>query len=269
MNQSLTPQQIGQRIAQLRKQRGLSQEELARQIPMSRPSLAQVERGNRNLSVGELQQISLILRFSLDEFLSENFKAGQENLIQEPATLYEVKERISTPQLNPLKFKNVILYLLTHCAGRPNVGETVIARLLYFCDFNYYEIYEEQLTGATYRKLPYGPAPEPLDRILDQMIEARLLQKIKTEYRGHPQTRYIPLKSADLTTLKASETAVIDKVIAQMGDWQESELTRYALGDKPWRASGENEVIDYELVFYRRPPYPMRTYSEENEQNII
>ena len=64
------------------------------------------------------------------------------------------------PTLQVDKFKNVLLYILERCAGKPNVGETVLYKLLYFADFNYYELYEEHLTGAKYRKLPFGPVPK-------------------------------------------------------------------------------------------------------------
>ena len=59
--------------------------------------------------------------------------------------LYILILKVSTPE----KFKNIILYLLECCAGKPNVGETVLYKLLYFSDFNYYELYEEQLSGAS------------------------------------------------------------------------------------------------------------------------
>lgn len=72
-----------------------------------------------------------------------------------------------------------MLYILERCAGKPNVGETVIYKLLYFCDFNYYEMYEEHLTGANYRKLPYDPVPLKFDTIINQMIDNGQLQRVK------------------------------------------------------------------------------------------
>ena len=65
----------------------------------------------------------------------------------------------------------MLLYILERCAGKPNVGETVLYKLLYFSDFNYYELYEEHLTGAKYRKLLYGPVPQKLDTIIGQMMK--------------------------------------------------------------------------------------------------
>jgi uncharacterized phage-associated protein len=167
------------------------------------------------------------------------------------------------PTLHIDKLKNVLLYILEHCAGKPNVGETVLYKLLYFCDFNYYELYEEHLTGAQYRKLPYGPIPQNLDSIISQMIEKRQLQSVKTEYHGFAQTRYLPLEKADLTQLLASEKEVIDKVIEQMSDWSATAISNYSHGDLPWDVTDEGQDISYELAFYREPPYSVRNYEDE------
>jgi transcriptional regulator with XRE-family HTH domain len=265
MNIKLSQKQIGQRITELRKMKGLSQEDLAKSVKISRPSLAQIELGNRSVDILELQKLSLILEFSLDDFMSKDFSASQELEGKEEKKAKKEEERISVPTLQINKFKNVLLYILERCAGKPNVGETVLYKLLYFSDFNYYELYEEHLTGAKYRKLPYGPVPQKLDTIIGQMIEKGQLQRVKTEYHGFPQTRYLPLVKADLTELRASEKEIIDRVIEQMSDWSAAMLSNYSHGDKPWKASKDGEEINYELAFYRRPPYSIRVY-EDDEQ---
>jgi len=265
MNIKLSQKQIGQRINELRKMKGLSQEDLAKNVKISRPSLAQIELGNRSVDILELQKLSMVLEFSLDDFMSKDFSVSQDVDVKEEKRAKKEEERISVPTLQVNKFKNVLLYILERCAGKPNVGETVLYKLLYFCDFNYYELYEEHLTGATYRKLPYGPVPQKLDTIIGQMIEKGQLQRVKTEYRGYPQTRYLPLEKADLTDLRASEKDVIDRVIEQMSDWSAAMLSNYSHGDKPWKASKDGEDINYELAFYRRPPYSIRVY-EDDEQ---
>lgn len=266
MNIRLSQKQIGRRIAELRKMKGLSQEDLAKIVKISRPSLAQIELGNRSINIMEIQRLSIGLGFSLDEFMSKEFIINQdiENKIESKSQKYD--ERISIPTLHVNKFKNVLLYILERCAGKPNVGETVLYKLLYFADFNYYELYEEHLTGAKYRKLPYGPVPQKLDTIINQMIDNNQLQRVKTEYHGYPQTRYLPLIKANLTELKASEKEIIDRVIEQMSDWSASAITDYSHKDMPWLASKEGEEINYELTFYRDAPYSVRNYGNESEE---
>jgi len=261
----LSQKQIGQRITELRKMKGLSQEDLAKSVKISRPSLAQIELGNRSVDILELQKLSLVLGFSLDAFMSKDFSASQEVDVREEKKAKKQEERISVPTLQVNKFKNVLLYILERCAGKPNVGESVLYKLLYFSDFNYYELYEEHLTGAKYRKLPYGPVPQNLDTIIGQMIEKGQLQRVKTEYHGYPQIRYLPLVKADLTELRASEKEIIDRVIAQMSDWSAAAISNYAHKDMPWLASKEGEEINYELAFYRDAPFSVRNYGDEIE----
>jgi len=263
---TLSQKQIGQRLAELRKVKGLSQEELAKTIKISRPSLAQIELGNRTVDVLELQKLSQVLGFSLDDFMSTDFSLTQEAFVEYETKSTKMMERTSVPALQIDKFKNVLLYILERCAGKPNVGETVIYKLLYFADFNYYELYEEQLTGAKYRKLPYGPVPQKLDSIIKQMIDDGQLQRVKTAYQGYPQTRYLPLKKANLTQLLASEKEVVDKVIEQMSDWSATAISNYSHKDIPWIASKEGEEINYELAFYREAPFSVRNYGDEIEE---
>lgn len=265
MNQDLSQLQIGRRISELRKMKKLSQADLAKSINVSRSSLVQIESGNRCVDILELQRLSMILGFSLDQFMSENFAANQQIESDTEVKPEKQTERISVPNLQVNKFKNVLLYILERCAGKPNVGETVLYKLLYFSDFNYYELYEEHLTGANYRKLPFGPVPQKLEIIIKQMIENGQLQRVKTEYFGLPQTRYLPLEKANLTELKASEKEVIDRVIEQMSDWSAAAISNYSHKDIPWLASKEGDEIDYELTFYREAPFSVRNYGNEIE----
>ncbi|MGM9475711.1 type II toxin-antitoxin system antitoxin SocA domain-containing protein [Pedobacter sp. GSP4] len=264
MGYELSKKEIGERITKLRLKKGFSQEDLAKSISISRPSLTQIELGNRGVSLNEMQKLAVVLNFSLDNFMTADFIQDQNVALANEIEETTSEERISVPTLNISKFKNVLLYLLERCAGKPNVGETVLYKLLYFSDFNYYELYEEHLTGANYKKLPYGPVPQKLDAVIDQMIESKQLEKIKTTYKGYPQKRFLPLEKADLTKLKASEKDVIDKVIEQMSDWSANAISDYSHKDLPWEVTEEGKDISYELAFYREIPYSVRVYDEDD-----
>jgi len=263
----LSPRQIGKRIVQLRKSKGYSQEDIARFLSIPRSSVAQIELGNRNVSVIELIKLSEVLAFSLDKFLAMEYNSEKESEpLVEDAFPAKAEMRISIPKLKMKKFKNILLYILERCGGKPNVGETVLYKLLYFSDFNFYEIYEEHLTGTQYRKLPYGPVPHKFEILIGQMIKKGQVQRIKTNYRGYPQTRYIPLDKADLTEMSAAEKDIVDKVIDRFSDWSASAISEYSHNDLPWKATDDGDIIDYELAFYRESPFSVRTYVDEPEQ---
>lgn len=259
----LSQKEIGKRISDLRKIKGLSQSDLSNRVDLSRSSITQIELGNRSLDTTELQKLSLVLGFSIDDLISDNFMVTDYEEVINNNTLKESEIRDSIPKLEVNKFQNILLYILEKCAGKPNVGETVLYKLLYFSDFNYYELYEEHLTGAKYRKLPFGPVPQKIDVLINQMINSGQIQRIKTEYYGLQQTRYIPLQKSRLTELKASEKDVVDNVINQMSDWSASVISNYSHKDLPWLATKEGEEISYELAFYREAPYSVRQYDAE------
>ena len=92
--------------------------------------------------------------------MAKEFCIDDDQLIYADKKAEKLKEWISEPTLNVYKFKNILLYILERYAGKPNVRETILSKLLYFSDFNYYELYNEHLTGSKYLKLPYGPVTQ-------------------------------------------------------------------------------------------------------------
>ncbi|TRZ76074.1 MAG: XRE family transcriptional regulator, partial [Chitinophagaceae bacterium] len=85
----LSKHDLGNRITELRKLKGFYQEDLANAIAISRPSLAQVELGNRNVDVFEMKKITEVLGCSMDEIISYNF-----SILEEPPMEYSVKKSV-------------------------------------------------------------------------------------------------------------------------------------------------------------------------------
>ena len=158
-NMGLSHNSIGWRLATLRKHRGLSQKELADQLDLSRSSLTQIEVGGRNLSVLELSKFAEVLKFSYDKFLAEDFVL-EEDAEEQNTEEIEANEDNTLPRLYLAKCKNIVLYILGKCAGKPNVNLGFLHLLLYHADFNYYEIYQEHLTGGIYKKKGIRPTNE-------------------------------------------------------------------------------------------------------------
>ncbi len=254
---------LGRRIAELRQVARLSQEKMAKMIGVSRSVYAQIELGNRTIAAVELADIAEILNFSLDDILSDGnmYKIP----VGEPMRLEDPGIRISVPDFNLSKFRNLILYILERCAGKANMGETVLYKLLYFSDFNYYELYEEHLSGASYKKWAKGPVPRDINMILHNMELEGMIQSFSVDYFGYKQKRYMPLVNCDKRVFNGAEIDVIDRVIDQLSDMSASQISQYSHGDMPWKASNDRQVIDYELVFYREFPYSVRCYGEQGD----
>lgn len=252
-------------IQQQRKKHNLTQDFLASKIGVSRPTYVQIEQGGRDLTITEARKLADIFDMPLNDFLSGNKKEFKVDFEKEKKTKKTARQemRISVPQQNLKKFREVLLYLLEKVGARPNIGETAIYKLLYFIDFDYYEKFEEQLIGAKYIKNHFGPTPIEFKKITDQMIEKGEIVKIKSRYFQHEQKKYLPRRSADLTVLSAQEIQHIDEVLARLAWKNASELSDYSHSDTPWRVHKIGEEISYETVFYRDDDHSVRNYEDE------
>ena len=257
---------LGKRIKALREALRINQEELAQKLEMDRASLSLIENDKRSLKADELILLSRALNISIDELL--NLKTSTEVILQQKEKPSDkVKDlRISVPRKNLKKFKQVLLYILGKVGAKPNVGETVLYKLLYFIDFNYYEKYEEQLIGATYIKNHHGPTPVEFQAIVNEMIESKEIEVVKSKYFQHLQKKYLPHQEPDLSLFNANEIKVIDDVLQKLSSMNASTISEYSHQDVPWIVTPERQKIDYESVFYRTPAYSVREYNNDEVQ---
>lgn len=253
-------------IQQLRKKHNLTQGFLASKIDVSRPTYIQIERGIRELTISKAEKLARIFSISLEDFLREKetpIIVTIEKDKQQPMANQTEDIRISIPQKNLKKFKEVLLYVLSKVGGKPNVGETVLYKLLYFIDFDYYEKFEEQLVGATYIKNHYGPTPVEFKKIVEQMEKQGELESVKSKHFQYEQKKYLPHRVPDLSVLTGQEKEHIDEVLARLSDKNAKELSDYSHGDIPWLTAKEGKPLSYESVFYRDEKYSVRNYNDE------
>ncbi|MBL7053225.1 MAG: DUF4065 domain-containing protein [Candidatus Portnoybacteria bacterium] len=250
-------------IQKLRKENDYSQQYLAGQLGISRPTYIQIEKGERELTVSEAKKLASIFSMSLKDLLNSKNKEIKVSLEKEIKKIIKPEMRIIMPQANVKKFKEVFLYILEKVGARPNIGETALYKLLYFIDFDYYEKFEEQLIGAKYIKNHFGPTPIEFKKITDQMIKNGEIEKIKSKYFQHEQKKYLPRKSADLKILSAQEIKHIDNVLTRLAWKNATELSDYSHSDTPWRVHKMGQEISYETVFYRDDDHSVRNYEDE------
>jgi len=258
--------QIGKRIKELRESAGLSQEELSARLGVKRVTLSSIENGERKITAEELKKLADIFNVSSDDILNkeESIKVVLEKGKNKKG---EKGIRISVPQENVEKFKEVLLYILNRVGAKPNIGETVLYKLLYFIDFNFYEKYEEQLIGAMYIKNKYGPTPVEFRKIVEQMENDKEIIEAQKEFFKYPQRKYLPLRKPDLSKLKAHEKEVIDKVLERLSDMTAKEISEYSHSDVPWIVTEDGKSIEYETVFYRTKAYSERNIDDEDRKD--
>ncbi|MDD5639245.1 MAG: DUF4065 domain-containing protein [Candidatus Pacebacteria bacterium] len=261
---------LGKFILEQRKKYNLTQELLASKIGVSRPTYMQIEQGERDLTITEARKLADIFGIPFDIFLQG--KEGVKIVIEVKGGKKQIKKeeleiRISVPQERVDKFRQILLYVLKKVGGKPNVGMTVLYKLLYFIDFDYYEKYENQLMGLVYLKNHHGPTPRLFENLIGDMTQKGDVEVVKSKFYQYPQTKYLvnPVIEPDLSILNGREKEHIDWELQRLSDLTASQLTDLSHKDVPWISAENGKPLDYESVFYRTSETSVREYDDTDE----
>jgi transcriptional regulator with XRE-family HTH domain len=254
-------------IKKIRDDRGISQQIIASILNVSRPTYQLMENGEKELTVPQIKILCDYYLVSFQGFINDKIIPQGDVILEEKDTFKKTTEsvRLSIPQEKVEVFKEVLLYILNKVGAKPNVGQTVLYKLLYFIDFDWYEKYETQLIGARYIKNHYGPTPVAFGKIVDDMKKHGEIEEVKSTFFTHLQTKYLPRREANLSVLKNAEALHhIDEELARLSDKTAKELSDLSHKDIPWISAKPEEALDYEAVFYRTPDTSVRAYDDTN-----
>lgn len=149
------------------------------------------------------------------------------------------------------KFKMVLHYLIYKCGFRNTVGRTVLHKLLYFSDFNYFEHHGKSITGESYRKMERGPVPIHFEEVMAELIDENSVRPGKRRLPcGKVMNRYFSINEPSID-LEKDELDIIDKVIKDLSHMNGKQIGEYSLSDEPTKLTADDEIIDYNLTSSR------------------
>ena len=164
---------------------------------------------------------------------------------------------------NPKKFKQVVHFFVARTACLDNIGKKALYKMLYFNDFNYYELHEKKLTGEVYAKLEHGPAPRHFNEIVNELKkEGKVIEK-KSTYYGRTQIKYMSSTKPDVSLLNANELEQLEDTLRRYGSMNGGQIEALSHKDIPWEIAKTSNDLDYEMVFYRDPAMSVREYSDD------
>ena len=161
------------------------------------------------------------------------------------------------------KFKQVVHFFISRTSSLDNIGKKALFKILYFNDFNYYELHEKKLTGEVYSKLPHGPAPRHFDEIVTELKEEGKVVETKATYYNRTQIRYLSATKPDVSLLDANELEHLEDTLCRFGSMNGGQIEALSHRDTPWEIAKPNKNLDYEMVFYRDPSMSVREYADD------
>jgi Protein of unknown function (DUF4065) len=155
------------------------------------------------------------------------------------------------------KMRELILYLATRSEEDPRFSATKLNKLLFYCDFTAYRKLGQSITGHSYQKLPFGPAPKAVLPLLDQMKRDRDCSESERDYFGLRQRRIQPERPPRREVFSEEELALADQILAELWENSAAEVSDLSHDFIGWKAADLNEVIPYETVFVGDPATPV------------
>ncbi|MHB8359993.1 MAG: Panacea domain-containing protein [Thermoplasmataceae archaeon] len=160
------------------------------------------------------------------------------------------------PKNQMSKTEEVYLYIIRKSQSNTNFGATLFNKILYFSDFDFYEQYRTSITGDTYIRSPHGPTAKNFRNVIDSLKEKKLMKEFRiVKPNGHTQIRYILTDEFEPVQLGNEELNELERNMARLGGMTAQQVSEYSHQDMPYKATKDNEEIDYDLVFYRNPVY--------------
>lgn len=211
----------------MRKEKGLSQEQVANVIGVSRPTYTAIESGKQQLSLDEAAKLANIFGIDVDSLLSGNIP-------------------------NIVKYKQMILtYLRMKLSEDGKIPKTKLAKLLYLADFAWFYDNCESMSGMQYRKITYGPVPDLFFRAIDELEESG---KIVIDRKNDDGRDMILIAEAEdnknekISTVSKEELQLMKKIGLKWKDKKTKDIVNFTHNQLPYFLCRDDELIPYALI---------------------
>jgi uncharacterized phage-associated protein len=153
--------------------------------------------------------------------------------------------------INEKKYKNIILFFANKIKNG-TLGKLKMMKLLYYLDFDFFEKYGKSVTGDSYLRWENGPVPKTAEKLIIKMNGSDIkITKRKIGSGYNDQQHIEALKDFDFELFTKEELMMMEEVADKWILFSGAEMKSASHGEAPWIATKPNEIIDYNLAYYR------------------
>ena len=182
--------------------------------------------------------------------------------------------RNDKPKEDIAKFREVLQHVLNKVGGKGDIDEVSINNLMYFIDFDFYEKYEEQLTGAIYIKNGNGAMNRSARiKVIKSQIakfndnidiekkrcKTKSLTKREEKHINDTLSRFFGKNIVNARD-KGGKSGNIKHNVDYETQIRKNNIAELIRKDVPYIATAEGNEIAYEAVFYRTEATSIRCY---------
>ena len=209
-------------IEKIRSSHGLTQEQVAGVLGVSRATYISVTKGKRDLTTGELEKLSAYFNIPIVEFFDQ-------------------------PRNNE-KFRQMYFYILRYFKN--GIPKTKLAKLLYLADFSYFYDKLTPMSGVRYVRREYGPVADIFFELTEDLYD-----KGKIDIK--PLENALMINSTTIEQedglLFDDEKELLDKICNFWKNRRTNEIVNFTHEQKPWKMCRDGEFIPYSLIIQEDP----------------
>jgi hypothetical protein len=152
------------------------------------------------------------------------------------------------------RLRQAILYISSKCESAESFGLTKLNKTLWKADFSSYAAREVPVTGRPYQRLPNGPAPVEIPRVLRDMIRDEVITLRPFDFgNGVIEKRPIAHAKANPRMFSAVDKTFLDAAISYYWDLTGEETSDDSHGIA-WKSRQDKDPMPYELALLLDAP---------------
>ena len=152
------------------------------------------------------------------------------------------------------RLRELTLYIAKKSLSDRRFGAVKLNKLLFFADLAAYRRLGRTITGATYQRLPEGPAPRRILPVIQAMEDEGAAFVLELEFHGYPQHKLIARKLPDLSGFSGPEIATVDEILDEFRDSTARQITEDSHDYIGWRLAKDGEDVPFEPALLGKRP---------------
>lgn len=218
---------LAEKVTKLREMSGLTQEEVANKLGISRQRWILVEKGKRDLSTEELDILATLFGIDVADFFEE---------------VRDVE-----------KFKQMYFACLKFASDeRGGVPKTKLAKLLYLADFTKFFKDLEPMSGVKYRRMEFGPVADIFFLTTEDLFDNGKINITPMEQAFIISAN---TREENFDKLSKNELSLIEEICRLWKDKRTAEIVNFTHEQKPWKMCRDGEYIPYSLIIQEDPDH--------------
>jgi uncharacterized phage-associated protein len=154
-------------------------------------------------------------------------------------------------KIDEKKYKNAIIFFAQKIQNG-TLGKLKLMKLLYYLDFDFFEKYGKSITGDEYLRFENGPVPRMAEKIIKEMDGKDIkITRRKIKEGLNDQQHIEALSDFDINVFTKEELVMLEEIASKWEKFSGSEMKAATHGEAPWISTNPDEVIDYNLAYYR------------------